>query len=200
MGRSTGSRGVTRPPRHEEGRGRRSSSRRTGRTSTRSRRDRRVPSPCNVADVRLRHADRFSDGHLGDTREGDRGGYTFGWRRRAKNGQLSLGEHPGDNDTRGTTTSRMVGDLRRGPRLAGGTGLAGQAELHEALRCPGSRRHCRRRRTACRGGDLQQAWASGDNEPVLPGHLAPFGHSGFSKGSPLHPATGRARASAGAPS
>ena len=29
----------------------------------------------------------FSDGHLGDTREGDRGGYTTGWRRGTKNGQ-----------------------------------------------------------------------------------------------------------------
>ena len=26
----------------------------------------------------LRHTDRFSDGHLGDTHEGDRGGYTIG--------------------------------------------------------------------------------------------------------------------------
>ena len=58
----------------------------------------------DIADVRLRHTDLFSNGHLGDTREGDRSGYTSGWRRGTKNGQLSLGEHPGDDDTRGTTT------------------------------------------------------------------------------------------------
>ena len=51
--------------------------------------DRRVPVAGDIADVRLRHTDLFSNGHLGDTREGDRGGYTPGWRRGTKNGQLS---------------------------------------------------------------------------------------------------------------
>ena len=57
--------------------------------------DRRVPLRGDVADIGLRHADRFSDGHLGDTREGDRGGDKAGWRRGTKNGELCLGEHPG---------------------------------------------------------------------------------------------------------
>ena len=105
--------------------------------------DGRVPSPSNVADVGLRQADRFGDGHLGDTREGDRGGYTIGWRRGTKNGQLLLGSIQ-------DTTIRE--ERRRSARTHG------CAHIRNTRRSGGFSPRCRRR--------VSRMWAI---EPA-PGH------------------------------